>query len=56
MPTTGNREEGAAAACSATSDAAAREGVDAVRRLDPLRARRPLLEGLLMKASSSAFR
>src|SRR5436190_3379144 len=48
MPTTGNREEGAATAFSVTSDAALREDVDAVLAWDLLRDDRFLPEGPLL--------
>jgi hypothetical protein len=52
----GNREEGADAAFSVSSDAAARKDFDEVLRLDALRAGRSFLEELLMEDSSRAFR
>jgi hypothetical protein len=45
MPTTANREEGAAAASSLTSDAAASEGVDEVLPFDVLRSGRFVTAG-----------
>jgi hypothetical protein len=48
MPTTGNREV-AAADFPAAADAAPREGVGEVFRLDGLRANRAFLEELLLK-------